>query len=171
MRSSVIYALGLALPVAAFNPFQIGNVRCYSGVYVMSARGTDEARDNSSLIPIGNAIVDRIPDSFYTEISYPASFEFIKSSLIGIYNVTEQLITYNFNCPHSKVALLGYSQGSAIFDLVLAGANLGELNNTDLSTFIPQGTNLTGLDLPPLSSNIGSNSESDFHSPCEASAD
>lgn len=159
MRVTPAIATLCALVATAVTATELNprDTKCYSGVYILSARGTNQDRNESSLIPIGNKIKEVIPDSFYTEIVYPANFQFILSGLLGIYNVTQQLINYYEACPDSKTVLLGYSQGSAVMNIVLAGANLSAIQNSDLSGFIPFGTDLDGLVLGPINQAIGKN--------------
>jgi hypothetical protein len=159
MRSTVV-ASALAALLA---PSLISAATCYKGAYILSARGTNEARENSSLITIGDALVIAIPDSYYEEIDYPASFQIVKSTIEGVTDMRKRLVDYYNSCPDGKTVLLGYSQGAIVIDLMLAGGTFSTLKNSNLTRIIPNLADLENVTVPAqLPDNIGKNSRSSF---------
>jgi hypothetical protein len=156
MRSPIIASAFAAL----LAPSVVSAATCYKGVYILSARGTNELRNESSLIPIGTALTLAIPDSYYEEIDYPASFQLVASTLIGVNDMRTRLTDYYNSCPTGKTVLLGYSQGAIVIDLMLAGGTFQSLKNSNLTQFIPNLQDLENVTVPAfLSPNIGANSE------------
>jgi hypothetical protein len=154
MRSTVVAAALLA-------PSVVSATTCYKGVYILSARGTNELRNESSLIPIGEVLTVAIPDSYYQEIDYPASTQFVASALMGVNDMRTRLTDYFNACPDGKTVLLGYSQGAIVIDLMLAGGTFQSLKSSNLTQFIPNLADLEGVTVPALlSPTIGANSES-----------
>lgn len=108
----------------------LGNgTTCYSGVRLFVARGTLETQGESAQQVYVRQILSTIPDSFATEVVYPAApfyfpLTFISSVLAGISNAQNQIYTYHDACPDSKIVLMGYSQGARVMGHAIAGSNL-----------------------------------------------
>ena len=92
---------------------------CYSGVYVIYARGTYEPQGASLSNVVANAIVAAIPDSAANQVVYPANTSAI-SAPAGVQNAREQITDYYNACPTSKLVLMGYSQGAAVIGNTIA---------------------------------------------------
>jgi hypothetical protein len=96
---------------------------CYSGVYTIIARGSEEVQGQSVLDPIAAAISSAIPNSGYNEVVYPALLSFWNSAPQGVTNAQEQMQNYSSACPDGKIVLMGYSQGSYVIQHAVAGGN------------------------------------------------
>lgn len=95
---------------------------CYSGVYVIYARGTFEPQNASLSNSVANAITALIPDSAAIQVQYPANVSAI-SPPTGIQNAVQQVKDYYNACPCGKMVLMGYSQGALVIGNALANAN------------------------------------------------
>jgi hypothetical protein len=114
---------------------------CYSGVFILVSRGSEEPQGQSILEGIASAITSAIPDSGSNEVVYPAWLSFWNSAPTGVTNAQQQLQDYYNACPNGKTILLGYSQGSYVLSTALAGGNY------------------SGQSWSPLANDIGSNSK------------
>lgn len=151
MRSSALspaLAASCVLLAATFasathpHPAAKRQTTCYSGVFTLVARGSEEVQGQSVLETIASAITAAIPNSGHNEVVYPALLSFWNSAGTGVTNAQQQLQDYYQACPDGKTILLGYSQGSYVLANALAGGNF------------------SGQSWSPLASNIGDNSES-----------
>lgn len=117
---------------------------CYTGVRAWTVRGTGETLNGTVLATLGRDIAALEPDSYWTELDYPATLDFVSSATQGVTTLASEMQQYYSACPDGKTVLVGYSQGALIVNIVLAG------------------TNLAGGDIPPLiSTQIGENGDYD----------
>lgn len=113
---------------------------CYSGVFLLVSRGSEEVQGQSVLEGIATAVKTAIPNSGGDEVVYPAWLSFWNSAPTGVTNAQQQLSDYYAACPSGKIVLMGYSQGSYVLATALAGGNF------------------SGQTWEPLASDIGENS-------------
>lgn len=109
-------ALASALPLAP-------RVTCYSGVYVIGARGTDEDAGFGSTASVVTSVLAAIPGSGSVALNYPASVldPLYPSSVTDGINAMISLInTYTSSCS-GKVVVVGFSQGGNVITDMLAG--------------------------------------------------
>lgn len=120
------------------------NAQCYSGVYMILARGTDEPQGGSILETVAAAVEAAVPNSAASEVVYSAitGSGFYGSVADGVNNAQQQMQDYYNQCPTSKMVVMGYSQGALVTSGTMAGTSLG------------------GSYIAPLASNIGDNGES-----------
>jgi acetylxylan esterase len=120
MRSTVL-SLGLAaLAVAA--PLT-RRATCYSGVYVIGARGSDEDAGFGSTAAIVTSVLAGIPGSGSIALDYPASvFDPVYPDSVsdGINTLISLVEDYANSCA-GKIVLVGFSQGANVITDALAG--------------------------------------------------
>lgn len=111
-------------------------------VGIIAARGTTEAQTGSQLLqPIGDLISAQLPGrTLYTELEYPASWEFEDSVTRGITNLITLLNRAAAEHPRRRHVLMGYSQGAWV---------IGE-------ALIPPALRNAGQDAPELSKEASS---------------
>ncbi|KAI0860887.1 carbohydrate esterase family 5 protein [Xylaria cubensis] len=142
MRSAA-FALGAAVLAAAvpLAPRQT----CYSGVYILAARGSNEPVGEGDIQEVSDLITAAIPNSASVAVDYPATIfsdgTYVTSVTDGINNIISLYQTYVDACgASSRIVLLGYSQGGNVVTDALAG---GVDKPTPLSTHYTQ--YLTGV--------------------------
>lgn len=119
--SAAFAGFASAKPVKAVRPRD--STTCYSGVYIISARGTFEPQNHSLSDVVAQAIVDAIPDSAYSQIIYPANATLGVSEPEGILAGQQAINDYYTACPNSQMVIMGYSQGAQVMGDVLAGSD------------------------------------------------
>lgn len=122
------------------------NSTCYSGVYVIYARGTFEPQNHSLSNIVADAIVAKIPGSASNQVQYPADVESTSVGM-GIADTQKQVYDYYKACPDGKTVLMGYSQGAFVVGAALSAGMVAP----------------DGLDMPSamaLSHDAGKNGES-----------
>jgi len=115
--------------------------QCYSGVFTLVSRGSEEVQGQSVLETIASGVTSAIPNSGSNEVVYPALLSFWNSAPTGVTNAQQQMQNYYSSCPDGKMVLMGYSQGSYVLATALAGGNY------------------SGQTWAPLADDIGKNSE------------
>lgn len=126
MFSQFIFTLALASLTLSF-PLASRQTTCYSGLYIIVARGSYEDVGEGSPGEVATAIEALIPDSFSIAVDYPAviiSLEdnYFSSVEDGILDAKAKIVEYVAACgAASRIALLGYSQGGNVVTDVLAG--------------------------------------------------
>jgi acetylxylan esterase len=111
-------ALASAMPVA-LSP----RATCYSGVYVIAARGSDEAAGFGATAPVVSAVLAAIPGSGSIAVDYPASVLdplYPVSVSDGINDLISKVNAYASSCS-GKIVLIGFSQGGNVITDALAG--------------------------------------------------
>ncbi|KAK5171861.1 uncharacterized protein LTR77_003497 [Saxophila tyrrhenica] len=91
---------------------------------VKGARETTAPPGYGSAGTVVNLILNAYPGSTAEVLNYPASGSnptYSQSVATGTQNVCNQVSSYASRCPNSKLVLVGYSQGSEIFDNALCG--------------------------------------------------
>lgn len=109
-------AVASALPLAP-------RVTCYSGVYVIGARGTDEDPGFGSTASVVTSVLAAIPGSGSVALDYPASVLdplYPSSVSKGINAMISLINTYTSSCP-GNVVVVGFSQGGNVITDMLAG--------------------------------------------------
>ncbi|UQC79542.1 cutinase [Colletotrichum lupini] len=96
---------------------------CATGVYIIVARGSNEAPGSGRIGSVANGTFAAIPGSQIAPLDYPATFDNYSTSVAaGAVALNAALTSYNARCPNSKVALLGYSQvSSRLIAVILFG--------------------------------------------------
>ncbi len=110
--------LGSAAPAAL-----VSRQTCYSGVYVIGARGTDEDAGFGSVPSVVRSVVAAIPGSGSVALDYPASWLdplYPDSVTDGVNALISLVKTYVDSCG-GKVVLVGFSQGGNVITDALAG--------------------------------------------------
>ncbi|KAK5129497.1 hypothetical protein LTR08_003220 [Meristemomyces frigidus] len=133
-------AFCVLLATAAANALE-PRTTCYSGVFTIVSRGSEETQGQSILETIVSGVTAAIPNSGSNEVVYPALLSFWNSAPTGVTNAQQQMQDYYDACPDGKMVLMGYSQGSFVLSTALAGGNF------------------SGETFTALASNIGDNSK------------
>ena len=98
---------------------------CYSGVYMIVARGSTEDPGEGAPGVVADAVAAKIPDSASVAVDYPASLvdpPYPDSVSDGITDTINKIHAYVDACGSaSNIVLIGYSQGGNIMTDVLAG--------------------------------------------------
>lgn len=111
--------MSLAAPFARV-PRQI---TCYTGVYVIGARGSEEAPGYGSVASVVTGVLAAIPNSGSTALDYPAAILdplYPESVVDGISAMTSLVENYVNSCG-GKIVLVGFSQGANVVTDMLAG--------------------------------------------------
>ncbi|KAH8900751.1 acetyl xylan esterase [Thozetella sp. PMI_491] len=96
---------------------------CYSGVYVIGARGTSEDPGFGSVASVVTSILAGIPNSGSIALDYPASWLdplYPESVTDGINTLISLVENYANSCS-GKIVLVGFSQGGNVITDALAG--------------------------------------------------
>ncbi|KAJ8112540.1 hypothetical protein ONZ43_g5373 [Nemania bipapillata] len=135
---SVAFALGAAA-LAAAAPLEPRQT-CYSGLYILAARGSNEPAGEGDIQQVSDLITAAVPGSASVAVDYPATIftdgTYVGSVTDGINNIISLFQTYVDACgASSRVVMLGYSQGGNVVTDALAG---GVDKPTPLSTAYTQ---------------------------------
>jgi len=118
-------ALALCLAtLAASAPLSIlPRETCYSGVYVIGARGSDEDPGYGAVASVVSGVLSAIPNSGAIALDYPASIldPLYDDSVTDGINTMISLIENYVNSCGGKIVLVGFSQGGNVITDVLAG--------------------------------------------------
>ncbi|EPS29233.1 Acetylxylan esterase 2 [Penicillium oxalicum] len=103
--------------------------RSCPSIHIFGARETSVSPGYGSAGTVVNSILSAYPGSTAEAINYPACggqascgyLSYSNSVQQGINAVTTAVNRFNSECPNSKIVLVGYSQGSEIFDVNLCG--------------------------------------------------
>lgn len=158
VRASIsLVALALTTIVSAL-PRELRQVTCVSGLYIISARGSNEDAGEGKLGQVSTLIKNAVAGSTSVAVDYPAAIISLNSIYPesvndGITDTMNKIQAYVGTCgSSSKIVLLGYSQGGNVMTDLLAGG----FNTPGLP-----GVNLPALGTPaPMSSTYKPNSES-----------
>ena len=96
---------------------------CYSGVYVIGARGSDEAEGYGKVASVVNGVLAAIPKSGSIALDYPASVidpSYSESVIDGINTIISLIQSYVDDCG-GNIVLVGFSQGGNVITDALAG--------------------------------------------------
>lgn len=96
---------------------------CYGGVYVIGARGSEEAAGYGSVASVVNGVLSAVPNSGAIALDYPASVLdplYPESVTDGINTMISLIHNYVDSCG-GKIALVGFSQGGNVVTDTLAG--------------------------------------------------
>jgi acetylxylan esterase len=113
----------VTLASCAPHTLRLRQTTCYSGVYVIGARGSDEDPGYGSVAPVVDGVLSSIPNSGAVALDYPASVldpVYPDSVTDGINTMISLIETYVNNC-EGKIVLVGFSQGGNVVTDVLAG--------------------------------------------------
>ncbi|KAK3068468.1 hypothetical protein LTR53_013923 [Teratosphaeriaceae sp. CCFEE 6253] len=144
LRPTSLYCILLYTLVAAAShshPHSHGLVprtQCYSGVFVLVSRGSEEPQGQSVLETIASGIAAAIPNSGSNEVVYPATLSFWDSAPTGVTDAQQQMQDYASQCPTGQMVLLGYSQGSYVLATALAGGNFSDESWSPIATDVGQ---------------------------------
>lgn len=132
MLTSVV-ALGLAAVAVAAPLVPQTRTTCYSGVYVIGARGSDEDAGFGSTASVVTGVLDAIPNSGSIALDYPASVldPLYPSSVTDGINTLISLVESYVDSCSGQIVLIGFSQGANVITDALAG---GVDKPTPLST-------------------------------------
>lgn len=122
--SFALAALAMAT-LASAAPLQQRQTTCYSGVYMIVARGSTEDPGEGKPGEVADAVTAQIPDSGSVAVDYPASIldpPYPESVSDGITDTINKVHDYVDACgSDSRIVLIGYSQGGNIMTDALAG--------------------------------------------------
>lgn len=124
--SASLAALALAVAVSAA-PVDRRQVTCVSGLYIISARGSNEDPGEGVVGQVSTLIKAAVADSTSVAVDYPAAIIsttsiYPESVTDGINDAIDKITTYVDTCgSDSQVVLLGYSQGGNVMTDALAG--------------------------------------------------
>ncbi|CAL3962749.1 unnamed protein product [Diplocarpon coronariae] len=134
MRFTIV-ATALAASVVA-NPLA---ERACPDIHIFGARETTASAGYGSASAVVNKILAGYPGSTAEAISYPAcggqascgGATYSQSVAAGVNAAYEAVNSYAASCPKTKIVLVGYSQGSEIFDVSLCGGGNPNQGITD----------------------------------------
>jgi acetylxylan esterase len=116
--TSVLAGLAAAAPL-------LPRQTCYSGVYMIVARGSDEDPGEGAPGAVASAVASQLANSGSVAVDYPASIfdpPYPSSVSDGVTNTITLIQNYVNACgSSSKIALIGYSQGGNVMTDALAG--------------------------------------------------
>jgi acetylxylan esterase len=93
--------------------------------HLIVARGSTEPPGPGLLITLATKVITTNPGTTMETIVYPATLEnYENSASNGTQAVQQQLTTFVQQCPDSKVAMMGFSQGAQIMGDALAGGGI-----------------------------------------------
>jgi predicted esterase len=122
MFSKILILLFVALVSSA--PLSIlPRATCYSGVYIIGARGSDEDPGYGSVASVVSGVLDAIPNSGAIALDYPASIIdplYPESVTDGINTMISLIQNYVDSCG-GNIVLVGFSQGGNVVTDTLAG--------------------------------------------------
>jgi hypothetical protein len=115
--------LTIALSALATAAPLLPRVNCVSGLYIIVARGSNEAAGEGKPGQVATLIKQRVPNSVSVAVNYPATLTSYPDSVTaGIQDTISKIQDYVNTCGSgSRIALLGYSQGGNVMTDVLAG--------------------------------------------------
>ena len=91
-------------------PLQNRQVTCYSGVYMIVARGSNEDAGEGTTSQVADLVAAAIPGSGRVAVDYPATITgplYPESVTQGINDAKAKIQAYISACPGGKIALLG----------------------------------------------------------------
>nr|POF18612.1 acetylxylan esterase 2 [Quercus suber] len=121
-----LFALATLASVANAIPI-LSRDTCYSGLYMIVARGSNEAPGEGKPGMVADLIAARVPNSASVAVDYPATIissddEYPESVSDGINDTIDKIQRYVAACgDESRIVLIGYSQGGNVMTDVLAG--------------------------------------------------
>ncbi len=118
-----VLTLALAVAVSAAPVVLDTRATCYSGVYVIGARGTDEDAGYGSVASVVSGVLAAIPNSGAIALDYPASLldPLYPDSVVDGINTLISLVESYANSCGGKIVLVGFSQGANVVTDALAG--------------------------------------------------
>ena len=120
-------------------PLEPRQSTCYSGVYMIVGRGSEEDPGEGKPGAVADAVASQIPNSASVAVDYPASIAdpvYPESVSDGVSDTISKVQSYVDACGSaSRIALIGYSQGGNVMTDALAG---GVDKPTPLSTSYTQ---------------------------------
>lgn len=122
MRTSFL-SLGLAAAASAAPVALESRATCYSGVYVIGARGTEEDPGYGSVASVVNSVLAAIPGSGAVALDYPASWldPVYPTSVTDGINTLISLVEDYANSCSGNIVLVGFSQGANVITDALDG--------------------------------------------------
>lgn len=119
---TTLLSLSLLAATASAAPL-LPRATCYSGIYIIGARGSEEAPGFGSVQPVVTSLLAAIPNSGAVALDYPASVldPLYPDSVTDGINAMEGLITSYVNDCGGEIVLVGFSQGANVVTDVLAG--------------------------------------------------
>jgi acetylxylan esterase len=124
MLATTLFLLFAALVSSApVNNLLSRQTTCYSGVYIIGARGSDEDPGYGSVASVVSGVLAAIPNSGAIALDYPASvFDPLYDDSVsdGISTMISLIQTYVDSCA-GKIVLVGFSQGGNVVTDTLAG--------------------------------------------------
>jgi len=131
MRATTI---GLLAAVAASASAADTSTECSKSLHMIIARGTGEDKGPGATAKLAEEVVERIPGSNFEGLDYPATLadpDYDESVAEGDEALRKRLREYVKECPDSKIAVLGYSQGAHVSSDVFCGGPGGDFGNAD----------------------------------------
>ncbi|KAL1890886.1 hypothetical protein Sste5346_008027 [Sporothrix stenoceras] len=128
----LLFILTFAAAAAAVPVYLAIRTTCYSGVYVIGARGSEEAAGYGSVASVVSGVLAAIPNSRGIALDYPASVldplydDFVTGGINTLISLVE---SYASSCS-GNIVLVSFSQGANVITDALAG---GVLKPTPLS--------------------------------------
>lgn len=97
---------------------------CASGLHLIVARGSGEPKGLGKIGVVAENVIEAVPGSTAAAVDYPATIEaYFASEDMGVAAMTAMIAGYVADCPSSKLALLGYSQGGQVAMDVVCGTS------------------------------------------------
>lgn len=123
---ALLVNLTLAMCTAAAPVDLAKSPTCYSGLYILVARGSTASTDHSNKSgKFADLVVSKVPDSTWVKVDYPASLyvgNYDLSVAKGVMDTEAKIKAYVAACgEESRIALIGYSQGAHVMMNLLSG--------------------------------------------------
>ena len=107
---------------------------CATGVHMIVARGSTEPQGEGVESSVVSAVSQSISGSDGEGIVYPASLtDYTSSESQGVTAMTNDIKSYTQQCPDTKIALMGFSQGGQVVADVLGGGSMSSSAAIDKS--------------------------------------
>ncbi|PHH91388.1 hypothetical protein CDD83_643 [Cordyceps sp. RAO-2017] len=136
MRRSTVSVTALVAGLASAAAAQNGTASCATGLHLIVARGTSEPKGAGVTGLLADRIERQIAGSRVAPLDYPATLskpDYEDSVAAGVQAMRSAVEQYAQECPRSKVAIMGYSQGAQVsMDTLCGGTGAGFRSSTPL---------------------------------------
>ncbi|KAK3323148.1 cutinase-domain-containing protein [Cercophora scortea] len=137
LQAAMAAAVAHASSLSEVHPLQFATAGtgCATGIHMIVARGSIEMPGQGRMGVVAGNVSLLIPGSTVAAVDYPATFEgYFASEAKGSEVFTTLIAEYTRQCPNTKIALLGYSQGGqALMDALCGNSEWGFTPSADLS--------------------------------------
>ena len=130
LRDGAALHKGALLHNRAANSSSSSNTTC-APLHMIVARASLEAPGQGIIGAVVDQVQSAIRGSDSEAVVYPATLDnYVSSESAGVAGMQTLINHYEARCPHSKIALLGYSQGAQVVGDVLCGTSEANWTST-----------------------------------------